>query len=165
MNNLRWRILLIVVIVGACLWAIIPPSQKIRLGLDLKGGLSVILTTEKRIDNTAMDRALLVMQKRVNALGVSEATVQREGNQAILVQLPGVKDAQSASYAIADADTDKYSNRSTHLHENPYSIAHATADVLSRLLVVRKLVELPASSTWTGGLHLRYNHPILKKEV
>ena len=43
MNNLRWRILLIVVIVGACLWAIIPPEQKIRLGLDLKGGVHLVL--------------------------------------------------------------------------------------------------------------------------
>ena len=43
MNNLRWRILLIVVIIGACLWAIIPPAQKIRLGLDLKGGVHLVL--------------------------------------------------------------------------------------------------------------------------
>jgi preprotein translocase subunit SecD len=43
MNNLRWRILLIVVIIGACLWAIIPPGQKIRLGLDLKGGVHLVL--------------------------------------------------------------------------------------------------------------------------
>jgi preprotein translocase subunit SecD len=43
MNNLRWRILLIVVIIGACLWAIIPPEKKIRLGLDLKGGVHLVL--------------------------------------------------------------------------------------------------------------------------
>jgi preprotein translocase subunit SecD len=43
MNNLRWRILLIVVIIGACLWAIIPPDKKIRLGLDLKGGVHLVL--------------------------------------------------------------------------------------------------------------------------
>jgi preprotein translocase subunit SecD len=42
MNNLRWRILLIVVIIGACLWAIIP-TDKIRLGLDLKGGVHLVL--------------------------------------------------------------------------------------------------------------------------
>jgi preprotein translocase subunit SecD len=43
MNNLRWRIALIVVIIGACLWAIIPPEKKIRLGLDLKGGVHLVL--------------------------------------------------------------------------------------------------------------------------
>lgn len=43
MNNLRWRIVLVVVIIGACLWAIIPPEKKIRLGLDLKGGVHLVL--------------------------------------------------------------------------------------------------------------------------
>jgi preprotein translocase subunit SecD len=42
MSNLRWRIALILVIVGACLWAIIP-TEKIRLGLDLKGGVHLVL--------------------------------------------------------------------------------------------------------------------------
>jgi preprotein translocase subunit SecD len=42
-KDLRWRTLLIVVIVGACLWAIIPPAKKIRLGLDLRGGVHLVL--------------------------------------------------------------------------------------------------------------------------
>ena len=42
-KDIRWRFLLIVVIVGACLWAIVPPAQKIRLGLDLKGGVHLVL--------------------------------------------------------------------------------------------------------------------------
>ena len=42
-TDTRWRVLVIVIIVGACLYAIIPPSQKIRLGLDLKGGVHLVL--------------------------------------------------------------------------------------------------------------------------
>jgi len=42
-TDIRWRVLVIVIIVGACLYAIIPPSQKIRLGLDLKGGVHLVL--------------------------------------------------------------------------------------------------------------------------
>jgi preprotein translocase subunit SecD len=42
-KDLRWRFLLIVVIIGACVWAIIPPDKKIRLGLDLKGGVHLVL--------------------------------------------------------------------------------------------------------------------------
>src|SRR5512146_3201065 len=45
-KELRWRIILILVIVGACLWAIIPPKQKIKLGLDLKGGAHMVLRVE-----------------------------------------------------------------------------------------------------------------------
>jgi preprotein translocase subunit SecD len=42
-KEIRWRVLLIVAVIGACLWAIIPPAQKIRLGLDLKGGVHLVL--------------------------------------------------------------------------------------------------------------------------
>jgi preprotein translocase subunit SecD len=78
MNNLRWRILLIVVIVGACLWAIIPPSQKIRLGLDLKGGVHLVLKvqTDDALSletSTAADRA----REEIEKAGVTGATVKQ----------------------------------------------------------------------------------------
>lgn len=72
-------------------------GPSITQGLDLRGGLSVILTPKKQTDASAMQRALVIMNNRVNGLGVSEATVQLENeNQAILVQLPGVRDARGA---------------------------------------------------------------------
>ena len=44
-----------------------------------------------------MQRALTIINNRVNGLGVSEATVQLENqNQAILVQIPGIRDPQAA---------------------------------------------------------------------
>jgi preprotein translocase subunit SecD len=78
MNNLRWRILLIVVIVGACLWAIVPPSQKIRLGLDLKGGVHLVLRvqTDDALSletSTTADRA----REEIEKAGVSGATVKQ----------------------------------------------------------------------------------------
>ena len=78
MNNLRWRILLIVVIVGACLWAIIPPGQKIRLGLDLKGGVHLVLRvqTDDALSletSTAADRA----REEIEKAGVTGATVKQ----------------------------------------------------------------------------------------
>src|SRR5512133_57947 len=78
MNNLRWRILLIVVIVGACLWAIIPPSQKIKLGLDLKGGVHLVLRvqTDDALSletSTAADRA----REEIEKAGVTGATVKQ----------------------------------------------------------------------------------------
>jgi len=72
-------------------------GPSITQGLDLRGGLSVILTPRKTADAAAMQRALVIMNNRVNGLGVSEATVQLENdNQAIMVQLPGVRDAREA---------------------------------------------------------------------
>jgi preprotein translocase subunit SecD len=79
-------------------------GTSITQGLDLRGGLSVILTPKKQTDAIAMQRALVIMNNRVNGLGVSEATVQLENdNQAILVQLPGVRDARAALDIIGQA--------------------------------------------------------------
>jgi len=91
----------LIVLLIASAWSFWPPSTSITQGLDLRGGLSVILTPKKAADASAMARALTIIQTRVNGLGVSEATVQLENeNQAILVQLPGVKDAKAALDAL-----------------------------------------------------------------
>jgi preprotein translocase subunit SecD len=78
MNDLRWRILLIVVVVGACLWAIIPPSQKIRLGLDLKGGVHLVLRVQTddalSLETvTAADR----LREEIEKAGITGVTVKQ----------------------------------------------------------------------------------------
>jgi preprotein translocase subunit SecD len=45
-NSLRWRVLAIVAVVALGTWAIYPPAQKIRLGLDLKGGVHLVLRVQ-----------------------------------------------------------------------------------------------------------------------
>jgi preprotein translocase subunit SecD len=45
-KNLRWKILAIVGVVALCAWAVYPPSQKVRLGLDLKGGVHLVLRVQ-----------------------------------------------------------------------------------------------------------------------
>jgi len=90
--------------VGSSSFSLQEGAASITQGLDLRGGLSVILTPKKPADAVAMQRALVIMNTRVNGLGVSEATVQLENdNQAILVQLPGVRDAASALDVIGQA--------------------------------------------------------------
>ena len=69
------------------------------LGLDLVGGLRVLLQAD--IPETEYEEADLVetannVERRVNALGLSEATIQVQGNNRILVELPGVTDRQQA---------------------------------------------------------------------
>src|SRR5688500_5234617 len=43
MKNLQWRIALIAVAIGLSVWAIVPPGERIKLGLDLKGGVHLVL--------------------------------------------------------------------------------------------------------------------------
>lgn len=95
---------IVVVLVALSWWAVWPLDKKINQGLDLKGGLSVILTAEpapgQPLTEEMMDRAETILTERVNALGVSEASVQRSGADALLVQIPGIKDSREALKAL-----------------------------------------------------------------
>jgi preprotein translocase subunit SecD len=91
----------LIVLLIVSVWSFWPLNKTITQGLDLKGGLSVILTPKKTADSSAMQRALTIITNRVNGLGVSEATVQLENeNQAILVQIPGIKNTKAAIKAL-----------------------------------------------------------------
>ena len=89
--------LVLVVASWAILW---PPAEKITQGLDIQGGLSVILTAEEStttpVTAAVMERAELIVRNRVDRLGVREASIQRQGNDSLLVQIPGIKNAQEA---------------------------------------------------------------------
>jgi len=81
-------------------WQFWPVEDKITQGLDIRGGLSVTLTAEPlsgaELSEDTMSRVETILTERVNGFGVSEATVQRQGQNAFLVQLPGVQNAQDA---------------------------------------------------------------------
>lgn len=73
------------------------------LGLDLVGGLRVLLQAELPPGSFTVDDLRLAannVEKRVNALGVGEATVQVQGSNRILVELPGVTDTCQAINTI-----------------------------------------------------------------
>jgi preprotein translocase subunit SecD len=65
------------------------------LGLDLQGGASVVLQPDRKVDSKVLDQTIGIIRSRVNALGVAESEVSRQGD-AIVVQLPGVKDQKRA---------------------------------------------------------------------
>src|SRR5258708_4554536 len=68
-----------------------------KLGLDIQGGLRVLLASDTAdVDAGKMDQARQIVERRVNALGVVEPVVQVSGNNRILVELPGIKDPQTA---------------------------------------------------------------------
>src|SRR6476661_1320993 len=75
-------------------------TQPTKLGLDLKGGVSLTFqakpTKQSKVTSDAINRALDVMRKRVDNLGVSEPEIQRSGSDQIDVSLPDVKNADEA---------------------------------------------------------------------
>ena len=78
-----------------------------RLGLDLRGGTQIVLQAKDSptvtADAEATDRALEVLRRRVDALGVSEPMLARSGENRIVVELPGVQDPQEAVEVIGRA--------------------------------------------------------------
>jgi preprotein translocase subunit SecD len=66
----------------------------------LRGGLELVYQLRddeyKYIQENAIQQALEVIRNRINELGLSEPTIQVQGNRRILVQLPGVKDIKRA---------------------------------------------------------------------
>ena len=84
-----------------------PPKDKVRYGLDLKGGTS--FTIEVRDDENlegkitdARDQAIEVIRNRIDALGLAEPSIYPDGDSRIVVQLPGMeaKDRERASDLI-----------------------------------------------------------------
>jgi protein-export membrane protein SecD len=77
----------------------------VNLGLDLQGGMRLVLeidrtNIDKEQDKDLLDRAFTVIENRINALGVAEPTVQKQGRDRIIVELPGLKDEEAAKNII-----------------------------------------------------------------
>ena len=85
-------------------YSIVPIKDNIKLGLDLRGGATVIL--EAKDDPTdpitveKMDRAVATLRERVDSLGVAEPSIVTQGKNRIEVQLPEIKDTQRALEVI-----------------------------------------------------------------
>lgn len=101
MNNKDFAWLaVIIVIIGTAVWVIQNPDFPVRRGLDLQGGLQVLLEADVPLDEEVtaeqMDTSRQIIEQRVNALGVSESLVQTEGDRRILVELPGIDNPEDA---------------------------------------------------------------------
>ncbi len=111
------RFVFILLIIAGAIWIVLPNNPGIHLsswtkefevvqGLDLQGGLRVLLeadlpeTTEIAADQ--LDTAASIIEKRVNALGVTEPIVQVAGTRRILVELPGIGDPEEAVTTIKE---------------------------------------------------------------
>ena len=89
-------------------WNFINIDKDIRVhqGLDLQGGLQVLLEADvpegTEIDSEAIDTAKAIVENRVNGLGVTEPLVQKRGERRIIVELPGIEDPELAIATIQE---------------------------------------------------------------
>lgn len=95
----KFLIVALAIVGGFCMY-IRPLASSVKQGLDLQGGTHVVLqavdTPQLKVNDDALDRATHIIERRVNALGLTEPVVQRQGRDRIIVELPGVKDPEKA---------------------------------------------------------------------
>ena len=98
--------LILAALCGVALLAIpsSPAHKKVTLGLDLQGGLEVVLKAVpppgKTCDSACMDRSISIMRSRIDKLGVSEPEIRKQGSNQIVIQLAGVHDVNKAAQII-----------------------------------------------------------------
>lgn len=102
--SLIQRSFVVVIALGLCGYAFF--SKPFQLGLDLKGGVSVVLEAQDVEDRPVTNEDMLgimgVIHDRVNAIGLTEPVIQRKGIRQVVVELPGVQDVDRALSLIGE---------------------------------------------------------------
>ncbi len=130
--NLRWRVILVLASVLLSFWILWPTirlyrmtpdqrahvdpaeldrlkAQALRLGLDLQGGMHLVLELDdsKLAPDTdrkdVLDRALEIVRNRIDQFGVTEPVVQASGDRRIIVELAGIDDLGRAQEIVSKA--------------------------------------------------------------
>ncbi len=110
------RLIVVILITILATWIAMPghswdigsyrENHPVRLGLDLQGGLQVTLQADPpvgvTVDSRLLDGTRDTLERRVNALGVSEPLVQTRGSDQIVVELPGVENPDQAIDVLKD---------------------------------------------------------------
>ena len=122
--KVRWKIVLIFAVLIWSVWALFPSwrfysmsgeqrarltseqrdkytENALKLGLDLQGGVHLVMEVDdSKLDENArrdvMDRAIKIYRNRIDQFGVSEPTIQQQGDKRIIVELPGLEDVERA---------------------------------------------------------------------
>ncbi len=100
--SFRWRVPLVLGVIAVSAWFTFPLSQRMNLGLDLQGGMHLVLRVDtSKLPPEARSKdvtgiALEIIRNRIDQFGVREPLVQREGTDRIMVQLPGITDRERA---------------------------------------------------------------------
>ena len=113
-------VLIIVLVIFALALSIVLPLNKgalggrgIRLGLDLQGGIHMVYqadlsSVEPGERDSAIEGVIAVLGNRINPLGVTEPVIQKQGNDRILVELPGLDITDKEKESLGRVDILKF---------------------------------------------------------
>ena len=103
-KNLQYRVITIVIVIALAVWAFYPPGEKINLGLDLKGGVHLVLRVQtddalKLETETTVER----LRDTLTRAGVQFAKLEQSGAESFVVE--GITDDQAFRTAAVEPDT------------------------------------------------------------
>jgi preprotein translocase subunit SecD len=109
-NSLRWKVLAIVAVVALSAWAIYPPKQKVRLGLDLKGGVHLVLRVQTD-DALRLETETSMNRLRDELVKAGAAGVTATSLSPTAFQLTGVAPEQDGVLRQAATEVETTFNR------------------------------------------------------
>jgi len=139
----------------------------VKLGLDLSGGLSIVLQVGKTLteDNPedAMNRALEVLNNRIDQFGLTEPVIRRQGNDQIYVEIPGTADPErindiimgkgSLTFQLEDSEaTEAFYN---YFRANPLTTFDANGNLINPSIIPPDTVILGCYSKDRYGLDVQ----------
>ncbi|MEA4893449.1 MAG: protein translocase subunit SecD [Peptococcaceae bacterium] len=90
-------VILVLALTVACAFlAVNYLGDYLKLGLDLKGGVQIRLQAVGESSEKDIEKVMEIMNTRINSLGVTEPVIQKEGENRVLIELPGVQDPEEA---------------------------------------------------------------------
>ena len=133
---------LLVGICGLCALAIFPPKERLKPGIDIAGGSAFLLRIQAKenekgekmpITADQVEEGMRVIKDRLDAIGTAEPLVVRQGEDGILVQMPGVGPEESAEIrrtleTVAKLELREVSPRNNEIGENGKSLAQRVLD-------------------------------------
>ena len=142
-RRLLYKTIFILSVVGLMAFYAFPLDKRINLGLDLKGGMHLLLRVDtnnlsKEAKIGAVERAVEILRNRIDEFGVSEPVIQKQGEVEIIVQLPGITDRERAleligrtaflEFKLVSDDMDKLSAALGGMVPDGYELKYSQED-------------------------------------
>lgn len=176
-RKLIYKIILVLAVLGIFAYFAFPLDKRINLGLDLRGGMHLLLKVDtshlsEKAKEDAADRAIEVIRNRIDQFGVRETSIQKQGLDEIVVQLPGVTDRTRAldiigrtallEFKLVSNDPEKLKQALAGAAPEGYELAYSQDD--NEPLLLEKQAVLTGDSLTDASVQFsqsQFNEPIV----
>ncbi|MDR3138985.1 MAG: protein translocase subunit SecD [Treponema sp.] len=152
-------------------------KNAVQLGLDLSGGLSIVLRVGRTISDDdpddAMNRALEVLNSRIDRFGLTEPVIRRQGSDQIYVEIPGTADPERINSIIMGkgglafhlVDREAAAAFQSYYDAHPTTTFDGNGDLLDPSIIPSDVKVLGIYEKDRYGLDEFTGYTVIKKEV